>query len=108
MNATAPPAEVVTEADTNPRRTSSNSVPPPPMPDVGALGPHEAYVRSLVRSTTDWPRPGITFMDLSPLYANSRGLRHCIDSLAERYSGGFVTHVAGIDARGLPVACACK
>ena len=82
------------------------SVPLQPMPGLGVLGVHEAYVRSLVRRAPDWPKKGTAFLDMNPLLADARALKQCIDSLAERYGGGFITHVAGIDARGFTIGCA--
>lgn len=75
---------------------------------LGMLGVHEPYVSSLVRKTENWPRQGVSFLDMSALLADSRALKFCIDALAERYGGGGITHVAGIDARGFTVGCACK
>lgn len=77
-------------------------------PELGALGMHEPYVRSLVRRTPNWPREGVTFLDMSPLLADSRALKLCVDCMAQRYGGAGITHVAGIDARGFTVGCACK
>lgn len=64
------------------------------------LGVHDEYARSLVRQTVDWPRPGVTFLDISPLLCDARAFRYCVDALVARYTGVGVTHVAGVDARG--------
>lgn len=64
------------------------------------LGVHDEYARSLVRQTVDWPRPGVTFLDISPLLCDPRAFRYCVDALVARYAGVGVTHVAGVDARG--------
>lgn len=113
MGATAPPPEAFSEGEgaigdsVAAALKHHESVPSQPMPGLGALGVHEAYVRSLVRRTLDWPKKGTAFLDMNPLLADPRALKQCIDSLAERYGGGFLTHVAGIDARGFTVGCAC-
>lgn len=106
MDATAPPLEAFSDTEGSAAPTKHNDVPQPPMPRLGSLGVHEPYVRSLVRYTNDWPKKGVTFMDMSSLLADSRALKNCIDSLVERYSGGYLTHVAGIDARGFTIGCA--
>lgn len=107
--ATAPPPEAFSEGEgIGEGDLKHDIVPAPPMPGLSALGVHEAYVRSLVRRTPDWPRKGVAFLDMNPLLADSRALKQCIDSLAERYGGGYLTHVAGIDARGFTIGCACK
>lgn len=89
--ATAPPPEVL------PREVPS-----------GPLGVQEAYVQSLVKQTPDWPRAGVTFLDISPLLSDVRAFRQCVNCLAKRYCDSNVTHVAGIDARGFTIGCACK
>lgn len=81
-------------------------MPAPPAPGLGSLKVHEPYVRSLVRRVQDWPRPGVAFLDVNPLLADSRALKNCIDCLVERYGGGYISHVAGVDARGFTVGCA--
>lgn len=104
LEATAPPPEDFSDNE-DPKRPE---IPAPPMPRLGSLGVHEPYVRSFVRKTPNWPREGVTFLDISSLLADVRALRHCIDSLAERYGGGHLTHIAGIDARGFTLGCARK
>lgn len=69
-------------------------------PHTPALGAHDEYVRPLVRQTVDWPRPGVTFLDISHLLCDARAFRYCVDALVARYAGVGVTHVAGVDARG--------
>lgn len=107
MDASAPPLEAFSDTEGASSPSKVDAVPSPPMPGLGALGVHEPYVRSLVRHTRDWPKDGINFMDMSPLLADMRGLKHCVDCLVERYSGGgCLTHVAGVDARGFTLGCA--
>lgn len=74
-------------------------------PPLGELGAKESRCRSLIRASPDWPRPGTTFLDISPLLCDPFGLQACVDALVERYKP-HVTHVAGIDARGFPLGCA--
>lgn len=104
FEATAPPPEDLSDNEDAARP----KIPAPPMPRLGSLGVHELYVRSFVRQTPNWPREGVTFLDISSLLADARALRHCIDSLAERYGAGHLTHIAGIDARGFTLGCARK
>lgn len=55
-------------------------------------------VARLTRWADDFPEPGVRFADLTPVFADARGLRTVIDALAE--AGRDVDAVAGIDARG--------
>ena len=58
-------------------------------------------LRGLIRSFPDFPRPGIVFRDLTPLFADPVGLRSAIELLAERLAEeGPVDFVFGAEARG--------
>lgn len=61
-------------------------------------------VASLTREVADFPEPGVHFKDLSPLFADARGLAAVTDALAEVASGADL--VAGIDARGFLLGAA--
>ncbi|MGC2676140.1 MAG: adenine phosphoribosyltransferase, partial [Mycobacterium sp.] len=56
----------------------------------------------LTRQVADFPSAGIQFKDLTPLFADSRGLAAVTDELADVASGADL--VAGIDARGFLIA----
>lgn len=104
--ATAPPLEAFVGSGEDQGLPPEDQVMQPPVPGQGALGVHEMYVRSLIRQAPGWPTPSVTFLDLSPLLADVRALRFCIDSLASRYATAGVTHIAGVDARGFTFGCA--
>ena len=54
-----------------------------------------------VRSIPDWPEPGVTFRDLTPLFANSQAFAALIGHLAVAGAGlGPIDVVVGIEARG--------
>jgi adenine phosphoribosyltransferase len=55
-------------------------------------------VAALTRQVADFPSAGIAFKDLTPLFADARGLSAVTDELADIASG--VDLIAGIDARG--------
>jgi adenine phosphoribosyltransferase len=58
-------------------------------------------VGSLTREVSDFPAPGIQFKDLTPLFADRRGLAAVTAALAGIASGADL--IAGIDARGFLV-----
>jgi adenine phosphoribosyltransferase len=61
----------------------------------------DAVIDRLVRPIADWPEPGVTFRDITPLLADPVALASVIDALvvlAER--AGPVDAVLGIEARG--------
>ena len=55
-------------------------------------------VASHIIDVPDFPKPGIVFKDLSPLFADGAAFRATIDAIAD-HPGGYDT-VAGIEARG--------
>jgi adenine phosphoribosyltransferase len=59
-------------------------------------------IASLTREVADFPTAGVQFRDLTPLFADRRGLAAVTDALADIASGADL--VAGPDARGFLVA----
>lgn len=59
---------------------------------------------ALVRDVPDFPKPGITFKDITPLLADPEAFAEVVDRLAEPFVGRGVTKVVGIEARGFVVA----
>lgn len=53
-----------------------------------------------IRSTPDWPKPGIIFRDISSLLENKYVFRKLIDLFVHRYFNIPLDAVVGIDARG--------
>ncbi|RDZ26883.1 adenine phosphoribosyltransferase [Lysobacter silvisoli] len=54
----------------------------------------------LIRAVADFPKPGVTFRDVTPLLADAGGFARCIDALAEPWQGSAVQAVCGIESRG--------
>jgi len=61
-------------------------------------------IASLTRNVADFPKPGVQFKDLTPLFADRDGMAAVTDALADIASGADL--VAGIDSRGFLVAAA--
>ena len=59
---------------------------------------------SLIRDVPDFPKPGITFKDITPLLADPEAFAEVVDRLAEPFVGRGITKVVGIEARGFVVA----
>lgn len=66
-------------------------------------------LHTLVVDVADFPRPGVTFKDVTPLLASAEGLAAAIDALVASAPAG-VDAVVGLEARGFlfgpPVALA--
>jgi adenine phosphoribosyltransferase len=64
----------------------------------------DELIASLTREVADFPTAGVQFKDLTPLFADRRGLAAVTDALAAVASGADL--IAGIDARGFLVGAA--
>lgn len=61
-------------------------------------------IEALTRKVPDFPKPGVQFKDLTPVFADREGLTAVVDALADIVAGADL--VAGVDARGFLVAAA--
>ena len=64
------------------------------MPELGET------LKQRIRSIPDYPKKGVLFRDITPLLKDPKGLRTCIEALAESFKGERIDYVAGIEARG--------
>jgi adenine phosphoribosyltransferase len=62
-------------------------------------------VSELTAIVPDFPSPGITFRDLTPVFADGAALRTITDALAEPFADR-IDAVAGVEARGFVLAAA--
>jgi adenine phosphoribosyltransferase len=62
------------------------------------------WLKELIRDIPDFPRPGVTFKDLTPLLADASGLATCIRSISAHFESRRVDKVVGIEARGFIIA----
>lgn len=60
----------------------------------------EFSIKTLIRPVNDFPKPGVVFRDITPLFQSPRALRMVIDSLIQRYVEAEFSHVGAMDARG--------
>jgi len=60
----------------------------------------ECYVKSVVRTISNWPEEGVMFRDITPIFKDPKALRMVCDAFIQRYIGSEITHIACIDARG--------
>jgi adenine phosphoribosyltransferase len=57
-------------------------------------------LKQLIREVPDFPKPGITFYDITTLLKDKRGFAETIEALEEHYRRTAVDIVVGIEARG--------
>ncbi len=65
-----------------------------------------ALVASRVLDVPDFPKPGIVFKDLMPLFADGPVFRQVVDGIIAHHGAGNFDVVAGVEARGFVVAAA--
>ncbi|MCQ2001996.1 adenine phosphoribosyltransferase [Arthrobacter zhaoxinii] len=69
---------------------------------------HESIEQTIERLGAvipDYPKPGIVFRDLTPVFADGPALRGVVDALIAPFEGQF-DFVAGVEARGFLLAAA--
>lgn len=57
-------------------------------------------LEALIRAIPDWPEPGVTFRDITPLLKSPPGMRLAVHQLVQPFLGTELRAVAGIEARG--------
>lgn len=57
-------------------------------------------IKATIASIPDYPKPGITFRDITPLLQDGDAFAASIEYFAERYRGSQITQIAAIEARG--------
>lgn len=57
-------------------------------------------LRKAIRDIPDFPKPGITFKDITPLLADPALFHRVVSAMADPFRNAGVTHVAAIESRG--------
>lgn len=63
-------------------------------------------LKTLVRDVPDFPKPGILFKDLTPVWKDPAAFRFMVDELAREFGPARVETVAGVESRGLILGAA--
>lgn len=59
-----------------------------------------------IQDIPDFPKPGIVFKDITPVFLNAQALRYAIDRLAEYARSRSVDYVVSAEARGFVLGAA--
>src|ERR1700726_4871503 len=68
------------------------------------MTPGAGWLKEYIRDIPYFPRPGVTFKDITPLLADVKAFRYTVDALSDHFAGRKVDKVLGIEARGFIVA----
>ncbi len=60
----------------------------------------EQKLRDLIRTVEDFPKPGISFKDITPLLADPHAFNTTLDALVDFYQEMGITKVCGVESRG--------
>jgi adenine phosphoribosyltransferase len=66
----------------------------------------DALLRSRIREVADFPEPGVTFKDITPLLADHTAFAGVVDAIVSHHGRGTIDKVAGIEARGFILGAA--
>jgi adenine phosphoribosyltransferase len=70
------------------------------------MGSDLAWLKEHIREIPDFPKPGVSFKDITPLLADPDAFRTTVDALGEPFATRQVDKVLGIEARGFIPAAA--
>ncbi|MGO1320174.1 MAG: adenine phosphoribosyltransferase [Galactobacter sp.] len=76
-----------------------------PLPADPDAEPIDHLLDRLCAVVPNYPEPGVSFKDLTPVFANPVGLHRVVDALSQPFLGEFDV-VAGMEARGFLLASA--
>src|SRR5712692_9271635 len=62
------------------------------------------WLKEYIREIPDFPQPGVSFKDITPLLADPKAFRASVDLLYQHFADRRVDKVLGIEARGFIVA----
>ncbi len=68
------------------------------------MGVDALWVRDHIRAIADYPEPGVTFRDITPLLGNAAAFGRAVDDLVTRFHDVDVDRVVGVESRGFILA----
>jgi adenine phosphoribosyltransferase len=66
----------------------------------------EEEFKRYIREIKDWPKPGVTFRDITPLLRKGNILSKAIHSMAYRFQNENIALIASVEARGFILGAA--
>ena len=73
----------------------------------GLVSQHEDdEFKKYIRDIKDWPKPGVTFRDITPLLRKGNILKKAIDKMAYRFQNEEIALVVSMEARGFILGAA--
>ena len=60
----------------------------------------EEQIKSAVRDVADFPKPGILFKDITPIFQDAELSSSIVDHLCEMYKDSGLDAIVGVESRG--------
>ena len=60
----------------------------------------EAKIKSVIRDVPDFPKPGILFKDITPIFHNQQLCNEIVEDFANRLADRNVNAIVGVESRG--------
>ncbi len=57
-------------------------------------------VKGIIRDVPDFPKKGILFKDVTPLFQDAEAWAHVVEVFYERFKGKGITKIVGVESRG--------
>lgn len=73
---------------------------------VSDTGAATRRLHDLIRAVPDFPSPGVTFRDITPLLADASAFAACLDALAAPWENAQIQAVCAIESRGFILGAA--
>jgi len=64
------------------------------------------YIKSVIRTVPNWPKPGIMFRDITTLLKDARWFSAMMQLLFQRYEDTKIDYIVGIESRGFIMGAA--
>ena len=61
-------------------------------------------LKSIIPTVTDWPKPGVNFLDITPVLENPKAFAHCTKWLINCVRSCGATSLVAMESRGFPFA----
>jgi adenine phosphoribosyltransferase len=65
-----------------------------------------SWIHDHVRAIADYPQPGVTFRDITPLLGDAAAFGRMVDDLVGRFNDVEASRVVGIESRGFIIGAA--
>ena len=63
-------------------------------------------LKSIIPVVPNWPKPGVNFLDITPILENSDAFSYCTEQIVKHIHSVNATSIVAVESRGFPFAAA--